>query len=506
MEESATHSASQAAREESRRRSFIPRGSAREALACREKEMVIHGPSGTGKSRTVLEKLYGAAMKYPGMRGAIVRRFRSTITQSAMNTFDELVRTPGDKVRFYSMDQEYRFPNGSVLVVAGLDDPVKVLSTEYDIIYVQECTEIDEQSWQLLLTRLRWNHMPYQQLIGDCNPSSDKHWIRNRWKRGQLFMLQSKYEDNPMWWDFDHDDWTPAGADYISKLDALTGHMYDRFRLGKWVGAEGTIFSAYKPEINLVDPFELPAHWTRYVTIDWGYQNPMSVQWWAEDYDGRLFLYREIYEAELPVEDMAHEFFELSQGESYAAIICDQDAEDRATFERHAGHPMDECTRGRETEISRRLKGHHVPTQPADKSKNSVRSGIEKVQNRLKVAADGHPRLFLFRNTILKRNTKLQSAGKPTCLEEEIGEYVWDKIDNTRLGEKLLEMPKKVNDHACDAMRYLVSFVDERSQQAPASIWGSSSRNTYRSAARQDGPTKTLWGSRKDVYWTERYS
>ena len=47
--------------EEARKRAFIPRGSARELMACRDPEIIIYGSSGTGKSRTCLEKIYAAA-------------------------------------------------------------------------------------------------------------------------------------------------------------------------------------------------------------------------------------------------------------------------------------------------------------------------------------------------------------------------------------------------------------------------------------------------------------
>jgi hypothetical protein len=50
------------------------------------------------------------AQKYPGIRTAIVRKFRSTITQSAMVTFEEKVCVPGDGVKFNTVDQQYNFP------------------------------------------------------------------------------------------------------------------------------------------------------------------------------------------------------------------------------------------------------------------------------------------------------------------------------------------------------------------------------------------------------------
>ena len=42
----------------------------------------------------------------------------------------------------------YRYENGSELVVGGLDDMEKHRSSEYDWVYVQECSEATEDDWR----------------------------------------------------------------------------------------------------------------------------------------------------------------------------------------------------------------------------------------------------------------------------------------------------------------------------------------------------------------------
>ena len=110
---------------DTQRSAFKPYGGAKEYVGCKEPEVVLYGPSGTGKSFAALQKLYMVAEKYPGSRSAIVRKFRSTITQSAMVTFEQKICIPGDGVKFNTVDQQYNFKNGSAIVVAGLDDPTK---------------------------------------------------------------------------------------------------------------------------------------------------------------------------------------------------------------------------------------------------------------------------------------------------------------------------------------------------------------------------------------------
>jgi phage terminase large subunit len=115
-----------------------------------------------------------------------------------------------------------------------MDKSTKIMSSEYDMIYVQEATELTEEDWESLTTRLRNGIMPYQQLMADCNPSHPQHWLKLRCDRGATLLLESRHEDNP--------SITPA---YIAKLDALTGVMKLRLRYGRWAAAEGMVYESW---------------------------------------------------------------------------------------------------------------------------------------------------------------------------------------------------------------------------------------------------------------------
>jgi len=172
-------------------------------------------------------------------------------------------------------------------------------------------------------------------------------------------------------------------------------------------------------------------------------------QWWAENPDGRLYRYRELYGTKRLVEDWAHDIFALDQHERIRATICDHDAEDRATLERHLSHRADDC--------SRQTYGGVTTT----KATKDIESGVQAVQARLQEAGDGHPRLFLFRKALARRDPLLTEAKKPTCTEEEIESYVWDRVTGGRLGERILEVPVDRDNHGMDAMRYLVMNRDD---------------------------------------------
>ncbi len=170
--------------------------------------MLLAGPAGTGKSRAALEKLNLLALKYPGFRGLVVRKTRESLLQSALVTFETDVLLPS-QARYFSGKGEWRYRNGSVIVTGGLDKVTKIMSSEYDVIYVQEATEISEDEWEHLTTRLRRTTTPYQQIMGCANPAGPNHWLKKRAEAGRLTLLSSAHEDNPLLYDQKNGKWTP---------------------------------------------------------------------------------------------------------------------------------------------------------------------------------------------------------------------------------------------------------------------------------------------------------
>jgi PBSX family phage terminase large subunit len=352
------------------------------------------------------------------------------------------------------MRQAYHYPNGSEIVVGGLDKPSKVMSTEYDGIYVQEAIELFENDWESLTTRLRNGVMPFQQLIADTNPDSPTHWLNARCKAGKTGVIESRHEDNPVLWDARRGAWTEAGEKYIAKLDALSGARKERLRYGRWAQAEGAVYEEWDRAVHLIDPFEIPSNWRRIRSIDFGFTNPFSCSWWAIDNDGRMFLYRQIYRTQRLVEDHAERIVELSTGERYEATVADHDAEDRATLAKARLDPRTRALRA------------GIQTIPAYKL---ISPGIQAVQARLRPSGDGKPRLFVFDNALVDRDESLAERKLPTCTADEFEVYVWPKGQD---GKAVKEVPVDLDNHGLDELRYAVAYVDRLGSPAsgPARI------------------------------------
>lgn len=418
--------------------SYQPFGTAVELFHSRDPEVLYCGPAGTGKSRACLEKIHLLAMKYPNARILMVRKTLVSLTGSGVQTYEEHVAkehlATGEVTWFGGSTREpqsYRYKNGSRIVLGGMDKALKVMSTEYDIVYVQEATELTENDWDSLTTRLRNGRIPYQQLIADCNPDMPTHWLKARCDRGRTKMINSRHLDNPVYFDQDTKEPTPKGRDYVlGKLSTLEGVRRERYYKGIWAAAEGLVYEDYNPSTHIYEKAkEPPKDWTRYLSIDFGFTNPFVCQFWAIDHDGRMYLYKEIYRTRGLVEDHAKLIKDLLRNEPRPQyILTDHDAEDRATLEKHLG----------------------MSTTRANKN---VSEGIQAVASRMKVQPDGKPRIYLCRDAVVSRDSLLENEKKPCSTLEEIAGYVWNTDKDA---------PVKLNDHGMDAMRYMVAHLDIR--------------------------------------------
>lgn len=412
-------------------------GAAAELWRYKGPEAVISGPFETGKTLASLQKVHAYLAKYPGARGLLVRKTYKSLIGSAIVTYERKVLPipiddPRCPVGKYGGEKPewYDYPNGARLVIGGMDNPDKFLSAEYDIILVIQAEELSLDEWEKLTGRAtgRAGNAPYAQVIGDCNPGPAHHWIKHR---SRIKLLESRHEDNPTLFDPVTKQITEQGKRTMETLDALTGVRRERGRFGRWVSAEGVVYDEWDPALHVIDRFDIPPEWKRYRTVDFGLTNPFCCQWWACDHDGRLYLYREIYETGLLVEDAARDIVELSTGERVLATITDHDAEDRATLHRHK-----------------------VPTVPA---KKLIKPGIQLVKKRLAKAADGKPRLFVMRDSLVRVDESLRVARRPCNTEQEFDAYVWPKgLDD----KPQKEIPVDDNNHGMDPTRYMVAHLD----------------------------------------------
>lgn len=121
-----------------------------------------------------------------------------------------------------------------------------------------------------------------------CNPDSPNHWFYTEWIKKadekKALRLHFTMQDNPTM--------TPAK---IARTESMfSGIFYDRYVLGKWVVAEGLVYTMFDRARHVGLPEKLPrGDW--YISIDYGTVNPTSMGLWLKAYNGQSYRVRESY-------------------------------------------------------------------------------------------------------------------------------------------------------------------------------------------------------------------
>lgn len=184
---------------------------------------------------------------------------------------------------------------GAMILLRNLDDPSKYASTEFAAQLVEELTKNPKETFDDLRFRLRYPGIEDVKFIGATNPGGIGHaWVKK-------FFIQPDPE-NP---DIEQDKvmFIPAtvydnkftNQGYIDQLKSLPEQKRKAFLEGSWDIFAGQVFSEWTQNTHVVRPFEIPKDWKRYISMDWGSNKPFSVGWFAVDYDGHTYLYRELY-------------------------------------------------------------------------------------------------------------------------------------------------------------------------------------------------------------------
>jgi len=232
------------------------------AVRCREPEVILSGPADTGKTLSMLIKLDACASLFPNSSIVIkldacaslfpnssiviLRKKQADIYSTVLVTWEKKVLHPSAPVSAYGGErpQWYQYANGSRIWIAGLyassgkkEIAGKVLSGEHDLMYVNQAEELTLAEWETLGSRVtgRAGNIPYSQLLGDCNPAHQSHWIRSRNKAGSLELYHSTHHDNPELYDQATGEITEEGQKRIGRLKRMSGVRLARLYHGLWV-------------------------------------------------------------------------------------------------------------------------------------------------------------------------------------------------------------------------------------------------------------------------------
>lgn len=242
------------------------------------------------------------ALRYPGIRVLILRRTYPELTETYVKPMRgelaELMRAK--QVRYKETSKEFDFSNGSLLMLGYCDtdaDIDRYQGAQYDVIFIDEATQWPED-WYLILTAcLRGvNDFPKRMYL-TCNPGGVGHtWVK------RLFIdREYKANENPEDYRFiqalvyENTALMEKNPDYLRQLQNLPEKLRKGWLEGEWDLFDGQYFAEFRREKHVIQPFELPARWRRYVTMDYGL-DMLAAYWIAVDEEGKGYVYRELYE------------------------------------------------------------------------------------------------------------------------------------------------------------------------------------------------------------------
>lgn len=155
---------------------------ANKLLASKATNIMLRGGSRSGKTFLIIRAMCVRAMKADNSKHAVFRfRFNHAKASIWKDTFPKVMRLcfPEVPLDLNETDLVATFPNGSQLILGGLDDKArveKILGGEYSTIYFNESSQIPWSSIEVAMSRLAENSGLALKAYYDCNPPSKLHW------------------------------------------------------------------------------------------------------------------------------------------------------------------------------------------------------------------------------------------------------------------------------------------------------------------------------------------
>lgn len=289
---------------------FLPSEKQKEFLLSKTKYTAYGGARGGGKSYALRHKLALMCLRYPGIRTLLIRRTYPELRENHIRPLMKMLCAKDAALAEYSeRDKCFEFINGSRLKLGYLADDGDLLQyqgQEFDVIAIDEATQIDEHAFAVLTAALRGANGFPKRMYLTCNPGGVGHgWVK------RLFVDRDfRPTEKPEEYSFipagvyDNDALISLDPDYVAQLENLPEELRRAWLYGSWDIFSGQFFPEFKEGVHTCASMELPENVSRYLAIDYGL-DMLAALFIAVDGGGRAYVYDEIYESGLIVSEAA---------------------------------------------------------------------------------------------------------------------------------------------------------------------------------------------------------
>ena len=200
------------------------------------------------------------------------------------------------------------FPNGSQIIMTGLDEETKLLSlTNISTIWVEEAYEVEKPKIEQLNLRMR-GQASNQQIFLSWNPISKNSWLYDftvvNPPNNSVF-IHSTYKDNPF-----------LNEEYVKALDEMETRNPARYRVygrGEWgVDEEGLVIKNWRAEE--FDPMALAANGLEHrVGMDLGWIDKSAIVETLYDKSNRtIYVFNEFYKSGCQLSELAQAIVDMN--------------------------------------------------------------------------------------------------------------------------------------------------------------------------------------------------
>lgn len=298
-------------------------------------ETLFGGAAGGGKSYGQLVDSLLYALTYPKSKQIIFRRTFPDLEKSLIRVSLELY--PREIANYNSSKHTWLFKNGSIVDFGYIDnekDVYQYQSAEYDIIRFDELTHFTEYMYTYMISRCRGANSYPKGMKSSTNPGGVGHsWVKERFidigepnhqhecklETGETttrIFIPSLVTDNKFMLEYD--------PDYIKRLDALPEKERKALKYGDWDIYDGMFFKEFKRDLHVIEPFQIPSDWNKYIALDYGL-DMFAVVFVTVDSHNKSYVYNEIHKDNLIVSEACQTLKSYMRKETFKAIYAPPD-------------------------------------------------------------------------------------------------------------------------------------------------------------------------------------
>ncbi len=304
----------------------IPNERQKDFFASRAKYTAYGGARGGGKSWALRRKLVAMCLRYGGLHCLLIRRSLSELKTNHVIPF---LREYGSIASFSAGDMCLRFKNGSRIDLgycASDTDVLRYQGQEYDVIAIDEATQLSEYRFSIFKACLRGaNDFPHRMYL-TCNPGGIGHsWVKRLFidKKYRFGETPSDYAFIPALV-YDNRALIERDPEYIRSLESLPPKMRDAWLYGRWDIFEGQFFPEFDPASHVVSPSSIRGNMTYFAAMDYGF-DMLAVLLFGVDTEGNVFVIGERCVSGLTLSEAAIRAAELCRGYKVEFISASPD-------------------------------------------------------------------------------------------------------------------------------------------------------------------------------------